>query len=652
MKIVLCSVPGEPVHFEIDSSVRALGHLPVLPKFGITALAKWMWKNGYERKELEFYDMDMLLPTDDEIRAFFQARQPDIIGLSAVTSGTYGRVKKYAHIIRSVCPNTMIVLGGNLAASANVVVRKTDVDICVAGDGEIAWVKLLDYTKIHGRKIDHEHLGKIKGLAYLTPADEFIFTGFGEKLPASEMSLVPDYELLKQGLHDKPELLKNYFRLGRDSNWFNHDPRAHEPGRRPYVAMLMVNKGCVARCTFCQRPTKGFRAGDISELEEHVIYLKDNHDVGFISVSDENFGSDRKQAFEFAAIMKKHDMLWNATGVRCDTVTEESIDFFAKNNCVALKFGIESGSQKILDLMEKKFKREQAIKAVRWCRDRNIYSPLAIMFGMPGETEETAMETGKLIAEIALATNSHPAEGKDLFYAIPFPGTPLYEYGLQTGVIGNSVDDEENYLENVFTAPTYKLSYVNLNGAPVREVLFWDVLAQMEAMRYYYKQVGKDHIAQPHLVHGPREEETIAYKPAPLFGKESIKDILIRKIRTRKWKTSFYPLASMIIQNKIVPSRFAARIPRILLYPVVKTLLLVEYLIVLLYKRKQAFSYYRFISPKQKVKRVGADYRAEILSGKPAPAKKVISLRSLVIENRKSPANISEASKLELLNGL
>ena len=72
MKILLCSLPGEPVHFELTNKVRSLGNLPVLPKFGITALAQWMWKNGYSRDEPEFYDMDMLLPSDDEIRAFFQ----------------------------------------------------------------------------------------------------------------------------------------------------------------------------------------------------------------------------------------------------------------------------------------------------------------------------------------------------------------------------------------------------------------------------------------------------------------------------------------------------------------------------------------------------------------------------------------------------
>ncbi|MBI4191181.1 MAG: B12-binding domain-containing radical SAM protein [Betaproteobacteria bacterium] len=652
MKIVLCSVPGEPVHFDLTNKVRGLGNLPVLPKFGITALAQWMWKNGYKRDELDFYDMDMLLPSDDEIRAYFQSSKPDIVGLSAVTSGTYGRVKKYARIIRSACPDTMMVLGGNLAASANIVLKKTDVDICVAGDGEIAWVKLLDYTKKHGRTIDPGVLGDIKGLAFLNAAGEFSFTGFGEKLPASDMSLVPDYDLLKKGLQDQPELLKNYFRPARESHWFNHDPRAHESGRKPNIAMLMVNKGCVARCTFCQRPTKGFRAGNVPELEEHVLYLKNNHDVGFISVSDENFGSDKKQAFEFAAIMKKHDMLWAATGVRCDTVTPESIKFYADNNCVALKFGIESGSQDILDLMEKKFKREQVINAVKWCRDRKIFSPLAILFGMPGETEETAKETGKLMAEIALATHSHPAEGKDLMYAIPFPGTPLYEYGQQVGVIGSTVDDEEDYLENVFTAPSYKLSYVNLNGAPVSELLFWDLLAQLEAMRYYLKETGRRNNGAQTSAYAAHEVESIIFKPTPVFGNESIRDIIIRKIKTRKWKTSFYPFASLFIQRKIIPSPLAARVPRILLYPIIKLLLLLEYYVILLYKRREAFSYYRFISPKQKVKRIGEDYRRSILSKKPVPSKKVISLRSIVMENRKPPASLSEANRIELLTGL
>lgn len=643
MKIVLCSVPGEPVHFVLPANVRAMGELPPVPKYAIVSLVKWMEKNGYTPEEYDFYDIDMLLPSQDEIREYFRTIMPDVIGLSAVTSGTYGQVKRLARTIRSVCPDAMVVLGGNLSASANVVLRKTDVDVCVVGDGEVAWVKLLDYVKQHGRNIVVDALNAIKGLSFLNAAGDLMFSGFGEKIPQSQLCLVPDYDLLKKGLQNRPELLSNYFRLGRESKWFNQDPRAYEIGRKPNIACLVVSKGCVAKCTFCQRPTKGYRVGNMPELDKHIAYLKENHDVGFILLVDENFGSDREAGVEFARIMKKHDILWTAGGVRCDSVTRELIQIYAENNCVGMKFGVESGSQKILDIMEKKFLREQVFNAVTWCREFKIYSPLAIMFGMPGETEASARETGRFIAEIAILTNTDPAELKDMFYAIPFPGTPLYEYGQQIGVIGSVAEEEEQYLENLFSAPSYKLSYVNLNGAPLVEVLFWDVLAQMEAMRYYLAESAgrRNEVRIP-----PAKPAGNIPKSDGIFGKESIWEILIRKIRTKKWRVSIYPFATLFIQKKVIPSPVLAKVPRALLYPIIKSLLLVEYYALSFFTSRSGHSYYKSILPKKGVKRIGDDYQQNF------PDKKVVSLRTIVLSNRVRPKNITEDNRIKLMTGL
>ena len=88
----------------------------------------------------------MLTPSDDEIRNYFETYQPTVVGLSAVVSTTYLVVKRIAKILRQTCPDTWIVLGGNLSASANVVLRKTDVDVCIQGDGEIPWVEFLNYV--------------------------------------------------------------------------------------------------------------------------------------------------------------------------------------------------------------------------------------------------------------------------------------------------------------------------------------------------------------------------------------------------------------------------------------------------------------------------------------------------------------------------
>lgn len=645
MKIVLCSVPAQSMNLgSSGKETRVIGELPLLPKYAIVALVKWMEKNGYKPNQYDFYDIDMLLPSDDEIRAYFLKIKPNIVGLSAVTSGSYGQVKRIAHIIRSVCPDTMIVLGGNLSASANVVIRKTDVDICVVGDGEIAWVKLLDYVKQYGRNIVSDALNLIKGLSFLNASGDLMFTGYGERLPKSEMCIVADYDLLRRGLQDQPELISNYFTPGRGSVWFNHDPRAYESGRRPNISYIWANKGCVAKCTFCQRPTKGYRSGNMLELEKSIVNLKDNHDVGFILFSDENFGSDREAAVEMAGILKKHDMLWAAGGVRCDSVTRELVKFYAENNCVAMKFGVESGSQKILDIMEKKFQREQVINAVKWCREFKMFSPLAIMFGMPGETEATARETGQLIAEIAILTDSDPCERKDVFYAIPFPGTPLYEYGQQVGVIGITAEEEEIYLENVFSSFSYKSAYTNLNGAPVGEVLFWDILAQMEAMRYYLIESGQQKDETRHNL--PAKS---AYNPLKegIFGKESITEIIIRKIRTRKLRIlSMHPLATNFIRSKVIPSTTLAKIPRALLYPIIKSLLLLEFYIILFLTRKTRSKNYRDIFPKKGVKRIGDDYQQNF------PARKLISLRHIVLSNRTSPTNITEENRMKLMSGL
>jgi hypothetical protein len=324
-------------------------------------------------------------------------------------------------------------------------------------------------------------------------------------------------------------------------------------------------------------------------------------------------------------------------------MTRELIQFYSENNCVGLKFGVESGSQKILDIMEKKFLREQVIKAITWCREFRIFSPLAIMFGMPGETEITASETGRLIAELAVLTNTDINEEKDLFYAIPFPGTPLYEYGQQIGVIGSTVEEEEQYLEDLFSAPSYKLSYVNLNGAPLGEVLFWDVLAQLEAMRYY----SASRVEQKNETHTfPSTPAEKPHNTDGIFGKERIWEILIRKIRTRKWRVNMYPFATFFIQRKIIPSSRVARIPRVLMYPIIKSLLLLEYYVLLFFTKRSGFKFYKSILPKKGVERIGDDYQQGFSD------KKLVSLRTIVLSNRVSPKDITEENRIKLMTGL
>jgi len=500
MRVLLCTIPldvGLP-RGETDDPVakfRMTSNLPVMPKIAIVALVKWMERHGYTRDQWDFYDIDMLDPMDEQIRAYFKSYEPTVIGFSAVVSTTYSQVKRIAAIAREVCPAAWLVLGGSLSASARVVLNKTAIDICVQGDGEIPWVQFLDYAKWYGRERDYEALGKIRGLTYLDPEGEMQFNGYGDKIPASE-NPYPDYEILKVGLRTAPEAFENYFRIGKRSSWFRPDPRTWEPTRRSRIAGLWTTKGCVVRCTFCQRSTKGYQTNSVTTLDEHLTELKEKYDVGFVQVIDENFGSDKKHAYEVARTMKKHDMLWLSGGIRCVSVNEDDVKFYHEHGCSGLKFGVESGSQKILDVMENGFSLKHVYDAVRSCIAHNVYSPIAVMTGMPGETDETAAETGALVGTLCRMAGVPPEQvGYTVFYALPLPGTPLYEYAQQVGVIGRNVDGEEKYLLAVSDRSADKGNYININGASLKTLLFWDFLVRYEATRTYYREpFGADRV--------------------------------------------------------------------------------------------------------------------------------------------------------------
>ena len=170
IKASLCSVPVEGWGVRLDRK-RSEGSLGIQPKVAIVSLVDAMKKAGFPNSSYDFYDIDRLYPSDDEVRKYFVSQRPDVVGLSAVVSTSYKQVKRLAKIIRKVNKNCLIVCGGYLTAASNTVLRKTKTDVCVVGDGEIAWVGILNFMKkrlSNGKdKIDIEELLKIKGIAVL-----------------------------------------------------------------------------------------------------------------------------------------------------------------------------------------------------------------------------------------------------------------------------------------------------------------------------------------------------------------------------------------------------------------------------------------------------------------------------------------------------
>jgi len=582
MNTIICSVPAEvpgtkPLRerWEGDGGVR--------PKIAITSLNHWAVKNGFDA--CKFYDIDMLYPSDEDIEKFFRENQTNVVGLSAVVSVSYLQVKRLAKIIKKVNRNTLIVCGGYLTAAANTILKKTEVDICVVGNGEIAWVGILKFTKEYletgKNKWDIDKLLEIKGVAILDGNKNLKFSGYAQTLPSSHMTF-PDFEYLKSGLQGNDEAMQNYFQPFWKNSVFSMDSRSYEKNRKPMMVTMFTTKGCVAKCTFCQRGSTGYTLYDLNKFETYIKYLIDNYNVGFIYVDDENFGSNKKYAYQVAELFHKYNILWWACGVRCTSINEADVIHYKKNGCCGLRFGIETGSQTMLDIMEKKFTVDDIKKAVFACYDNGLYSPpLGFMLGMPGESLHTARESGKLLGEIAARVGVPPGllfGHLDPCYAIPLIGTPLYEYGRRLGLVGQNVDEEEKFLELISNVGAYKRYYINFNGAPISEVVFWDMLVFLEATRLFVKLTKNKTLSikwekrfkmvmnvrnlnNPHI----RDKQ----KKIRIMGDIGEKEGLSF---TRYFITNF-------LRRHVVFNKFLTKVPRFILYPIVRYLLYFEFLI-------------------------------------------------------------------------
>ena len=417
-------------------------------------------------EQATFYNIDYFRYSTSQIEEYFRSSQFDMVGISAVVSTAYAYTKHLTKIVRNVSPKTVIVVGGNLAASAEILLRKCDVDFCVTGDGELV---IRDLTlAIRDFPGDTDRLKQVKGICFLDAAD-FHFTGYGQKLAPDEIE-DPDYSIL-----EKDDSISHFIPTIVDNELAGVDKSA---GRGSKSATINVTKGCVARCTFCHRWEKGFRTRPVDRVINHVQMLKEKYNVGFIDIADENFGSDAKTTHELVERIGKMDVTWRCAGVRANTVTKEALLHWKRNGCVTVNYGVESGSQRILEIMEKKTSVQDNLNALRWTFEVELNTVIQLVIGMPGESNQTIRETIEFLKAVSgsllIALNKAPSDFLSINYAQALPGTPLYEWARQHGHIGVKIDDEEQYLLKVSDTDAYAEDhFINYTGLPMLQVLMW-----------------------------------------------------------------------------------------------------------------------------------------------------------------------------------
>ena len=183
---------------------------------------------------------------------------------------------------------------------------------------------------------------------------------------------------------------------------------------------LITARGCPHSCAFCSKvwgKNVRFRSPEniIGEVEECIT----RYGIMAFSIRDDTFTLNRKRLFKILDGFKKLDIIWRCL-TRVDQVDKETLMAMKGAGCGQIVYGLENGSQQILDNLGKGTTVEQNIEAISLTKEAGIEAKAAVIVGSPGETWETVQSTIDMIEE------TMPDEVIVCIFT-PYPGSPVWE---------------------------------------------------------------------------------------------------------------------------------------------------------------------------------------------------------------------------------
>jgi radical SAM superfamily enzyme YgiQ (UPF0313 family) len=193
---------------------------------------------------------------------------------------------------------------------------------------------------------------------------------------------------------------------------------------------IVTSRGCVQWCDFCSTVRmfgRGYRVRSPKKVVDDMEALHNKYGESQFTFYDDAFTINRNHTLEMCADIKARglNVEWDCE-TRVDAVDKELLEKMADAGCITIWFGVESGSEKILDKMHKKINREQVRSAFKMSQKAGMMTIASAVIGFPGETEETAWETINFI-------NSLNPDDIGCYIATPYPGTPMYDEVVKNG---------------------------------------------------------------------------------------------------------------------------------------------------------------------------------------------------------------------------
>ncbi len=393
-------------------------HPPFIP-LGLGYLAAVLEKNQYQ---VDIVDCQALKLTYEDFKSEISKRKPDIVGMTSTTL-TYKSALQIAKIAKEIHPNCLTALGGPHATfwDENALKECSSLDVIVRKEGENTLLELVQ--RVEAGKSYSDVVGTTcrNGKEIVRNADRPYIENLDE-LPFPAHHLFPLEHLRKYG---------------------------------KIIFPLSTSRGCTFWCNFCSAVRmfgRRYRMRSPKSVLDELEFLNKKYGAQQFTFYDDAFTVDQSRAKEICMQIqeRKLKIAWDCE-TRVDMVTKDLLLDMKKSGCLAVWFGVEAGSQRVIDAMGKGLTLEKTKSTFKMAKDTGLMTIASVILGFPDETPESAWETIKFVEEIK-------PDDVGYYIATPYPGTPMYDYVKKMGWLKIEDFDRYDTATPTFETPTMKMT--------------------------------------------------------------------------------------------------------------------------------------------------------------------------------------------------
>jgi anaerobic magnesium-protoporphyrin IX monomethyl ester cyclase len=392
---------------------------------GLAAVAAVMRNEGHE---VTIWDQDINHYPDYMLRSYLDSNRFDVIGISIIAG--YWQYKKLISLSREINgsknrPGTFIIGGYGPTPLPEYFLKKTGADVVVMGEGEDTTRDLLSTLS------NNQPLSNVLGIAY---REEAVVT-INPRRPLVTVDELNNLDRVPMPAYDLFDT--KVYRMLRDTG----------SNKSEFVMPMLSGRGCTFKCNFCYRMDTGYRARSMENILEEIDYLSREHGINYFVFTDDLLMISKPRTIEFVEgiLMYQertgHKFRWNCNG-RLNFCTPEILKMMKRSGCGYINFGIEAFDNEALKKMKKGLTTDMIVRGIQQTLDVGITPGLNFIWGNIGETRETLNKA----IDFLLKYDNH-SELRTIKPVTPYPGSPLYYYAIEKGLL-DPTNPAEDFYEN------------------------------------------------------------------------------------------------------------------------------------------------------------------------------------------------------------